>query len=47
LNGVEFLGFEKELGSIEKGKKPGLNLITNVDPERLMLTEDSEIEKII
>jgi cytosine/adenosine deaminase-related metal-dependent hydrolase len=46
-NGAEFLGFDKELGSIEKGKKPGLNLITNVDPERLRLTEDSEVRKIL
>jgi aminodeoxyfutalosine deaminase len=27
LNGAELLGFKKELGSIEKGKRPGLNLI--------------------
>ena len=27
LNGAEALGFEDELGSIEKGKKPGLNLL--------------------
>jgi len=27
LNGAEALGFEKELGSIEKGKSPGLNLL--------------------
>ena len=27
LNGAEALGFEKDLGSIEKGKTPGLNLL--------------------
>ncbi len=27
LNGAEALGFDQELGSIEKGKRPGLNLI--------------------
>ena len=35
LNGASFLGFEKNLGSIEKGKKPGLNLITGIDTENL------------
>ncbi len=35
LNGAKALGFEKELGSIEKGKKPGLNLLN--------LTEDLKI----
>jgi cytosine/adenosine deaminase-related metal-dependent hydrolase len=29
LNGAESLGMEKELGSFEKGKRPGLVLITN------------------
>lgn len=46
LNGAEFLGFAKEMGSLEKGKKPGLNLIKNVDIEKLILTEDSEVERI-
>lgn len=27
LNGAKALGYEKDLGSIEKGKKPGLNLL--------------------
>ena len=47
LNGAEFLGFEKETGSIEKGKIPGLNLITNINFETLKLTDDSEIKKLI
>ncbi len=33
LNGAEALGFEDELGSIEPGKKPGLNLI-DMTPEQ-------------
>ncbi|PCJ27621.1 MAG: hypothetical protein COA97_03095 [Flavobacteriales bacterium] len=41
FNGAEFLEF-KGLGSIEKGKKPGLNLIKNVDLEHLLLTKNSE-----
>ena len=47
LNGAEFLGFKREMGSIEKGKRPGLNLIKNVDLEKLKLTDDSEVEKIL
>ena len=46
-NGAEFLGFEKELGTIEKGKKPGLNLITGIDPEKMKLTEKAEVRRLI
>lgn len=45
LNGAKFLGIDDRLGSIEKGKKPGLNLIKNV--RGLEITEDSLIEKLI
>ncbi len=47
LNGAEFLGFDKEIGSLEKGKRPGLNLIKNINREKLTLTEDSEVEKFL
>ena len=43
-NGAEFLGFDKELGTIEKGKRPGLNLIKNVDLKNLKLTEKSSVK---
>jgi len=43
-NGAEFLGFDTELGTIEKGKKPGLNLIKNVSLEEMKLTERSEVK---
>ncbi len=43
-NGAEFLGFN-QLGTIEKGKKPGLNLLKNVDG--LMISEKSEVLKLI
>jgi len=52
LNGAKFLGFDKELGSIEKGKKPGLNLISdtnlnsNLDQEMLSLANDCLVKKI-
>ena len=45
FNGAQFLGFN-HLGSIEKGKSPGLNLIKNVDLKNLTLKTDSQILKI-
>mgnify|MGYP003384087967 FL=1 len=44
FNGAQFLGFEK-LGSIEKEKTPGLNLITNIVSQKL--NANSTIKKII
>jgi cytosine/adenosine deaminase-related metal-dependent hydrolase len=46
-NGAEFLGMDKELGTIEKGKKPGLNLISGVDLNKLSLSDKSNIRKLI
>jgi aminodeoxyfutalosine deaminase len=47
LNGAELLGFKKELGSIEKGKKPGLNLITDIRKEPFAVTEFSKVQKLV
>lgn len=44
-NGAQFLGFNK-LGSIEKGKAPGLNLIKDLDLKTLRLTTKSTIKKL-
>lgn len=46
-NGAEALGFEKELGTIEKGKKPGLNLIKGIDLAKMQLTEATEVERLV
>ena len=35
LNGAKALGFSDRLGSLEKGKTPGINLITQTSPDRL------------
>ena len=43
-NGADFLGFN-QLGTIEKGKKPGLNLLKNI--EELKITSKTEIIKLI
>ena len=47
INGARFLGIENQFGSIEIGKKPGLNLIENVDLKNLKLTEKSTVKKIV
>ena len=47
LNGAEFFGWDKEFGSIEKGKKPGLNLIDNVYPDKLQLSSKSAVRRIV
>lgn len=45
LNGAEALGFEDELGSIEVGKTPGLNLLTiGAD---LQLTNTTSVKKLV
>ncbi len=40
-NGAEFLGIDKQFGSLEKYRKPGVNWIGNTDPEKIALTESS------
>jgi cytosine/adenosine deaminase-related metal-dependent hydrolase len=40
LNGAEALGYEHELGSLEAGKTPGINLLLNVDEEKLGTNTD-------
>lgn len=43
-NGAEFLGIDS-LGTIEKGKQPGLNLVKNLN--KLQLTSETEITRLI
>lgn len=35
LNGAKALGFDNQLGSLEKGKSPGINLLSLTTPDRL------------
>ena len=44
LNGAKALKIDKNYGSIETGKVPGLNLITNFDFEKMQITEKSEVK---
>ena len=47
LNGAEALGFEKQLGSISVGKKPGLNLL-NIDFENMPIIDvNTKVDKLI
>ena len=44
LNGAEALGYEQDLGSLEKGKTPGLNLL-NLG-EDLKLTSETDVRRL-
>ena len=45
LNGAEFLGLDQQLGSLEKGKVPGINWLR--DLENGQIGSETSIEKII
>lgn len=45
-NGAEALGFEDQLGTLQPGKKPGLNVLTHLGPKG-QLVEDTRIERLI
>lgn len=45
LNGAQYLGLDAQLGSLERGKTPGLNLITHTND--LSITPNSEVKKIL
>ncbi len=45
LNGAEALGYEDELGSFDKGKRPGVNLLS-MGPE-MALGPDAEVRRLV
>lgn len=47
LNGATALGLEATHGSFEKGKKPGVNLIENIDFEGMKLKENSKVRVLL
>ncbi|MCK5171402.1 MAG: amidohydrolase family protein [Bacteroidales bacterium] len=47
LNGAKALQIDKNYGSIEKWKTPGLNLISNFDFEKMQITGKSEIKVLV
>src|SRR5690606_3926008 len=46
-NGSRALGLTHLFGSFEPGKKPGVNLITGVDLQRLKLTDESKVKRLL
>jgi N-acetylglucosamine-6-phosphate deacetylase len=46
-NGAKILGVDKVVGSIDVGKKPGLNLLENVDLLSLKLTANTKVKRLI
>lgn len=47
LNGARALGLDATHGSFERGKKPGVNLIENVDFEGMKLMENSRVKVLL
>lgn len=45
LNGARYLGIDKRYGSLESGKRPGVNLLTNTDG--LSITAETEVRKLV
>lgn len=45
INGAKFLGIDNKMGSIEKGKTPGLNLITQTNG--LKISAESKVQKLV
>lgn len=47
LNGARALGFEKQLGSFEVGKTPGLNLLSQDNPSSIQINLNTEVKRIM
>ncbi|TSJ42839.1 amidohydrolase family protein [Mucilaginibacter corticis] len=45
INGATYLGIDKEKGTLERGKTPGLNLITGLD--NMTITPDTKVRRLI
>lgn len=46
-NGALFLGLEESMGSFERGKKPGVVLIEEIDWDNMRLTENSRSKRLV
>jgi len=47
INGAKALKMEAIYGSFEKGKKPGVNLVQNIDLQTLLPTSSSSIKRLV
>lgn len=46
LNGAKALGINNVFGSFESGKKPGINLVSEIDFSNMKLTEKSKVKRL-
>lgn len=47
INGAKALNIEANYGSLSPGKKPGINLISEIDYNQMKLTDDSDVRVIV
>ena len=47
INGARALKLESSYGSFEKGKKPGINLVTGIDFKNMKLTKESKVKRLV
>jgi len=47
LNGAKALNIDDTFGTFEKGKKPGVNLITGIDFKTMKLTSNAKVKRLI
>lgn len=47
INGAKAFNFDSSIGSLEIGKKPGLNLITNFDFSNMRPTSKSRVKRLV
>lgn len=47
VNGAKALGMEDRFGSFEKGKKPGVNLVSGIDFKNMKLTSASKVKRLL
>jgi cytosine/adenosine deaminase-related metal-dependent hydrolase len=47
LNGAKALGIDSWAGTIEKGKKPGINLVEGMDLQNMQLLPPSKVRRLV
>ena len=47
LNGAKALNIDKEIGSFETGKTPGVNLVYGLDLQNMKLTKDTKVKPLV
>ena len=47
INGADYLGLSRNYGSFEKGKSPGINLISNIELAHLQLNSGCKVQRLI